>query len=94
MLSVRDDGVGGADATRGSGLVGLTDRVEALGGSIRVSSRPGQGTQITAELPLELELPQPGRPAGRSAQGFPSTLRRCPVAGTERSPLSVCKEAH
>ena len=58
VLSVRDDGVGGADAGRGSGLVGLTDRVEALGGSIRVSSRPGEGTQITAELPLELDLPQ------------------------------------
>jgi signal transduction histidine kinase len=40
VLSVRDDGVGGADTTRGSGLVGLMDRVEALGGSIRVSSRP------------------------------------------------------
>ena len=61
LLSVRDDGVGGADAARGSGLVGLTDRVEALGGSIRVSSRPGEGTQIAAELPLELELPQPAR---------------------------------
>jgi signal transduction histidine kinase len=58
LLSVRDDGVGGADAGRGSGLVGLADRVEALGGSIRVSSRPGEGTQITAELPVELELPQ------------------------------------
>jgi GAF domain-containing protein len=61
FLAVRDDGVGGADAARGSGLVGLTDRVEALGGSIRVSSRPGEGTQVTAELPLELELPQPAR---------------------------------
>ena len=59
VLSVRDDGVGGADAARGSGLVGLMDRVEAHGGSIRVSSLPGTGTQITAELPLELELPQP-----------------------------------
>jgi PAS domain S-box-containing protein len=52
-LSIRDDGVGGADPARGSGLVGLADRVEALGGSIRVSSHAGQGTQITAELPLE-----------------------------------------
>jgi signal transduction histidine kinase len=59
QLSIRDDGVGGVDTTRGSGLVGLTDRVEALGGSIRVSSRQGEGTQITALLPLELELPQP-----------------------------------
>jgi signal transduction histidine kinase len=52
FLSVRDDGVGGADADRGSGLVGLTDRVETLGGSIRVSSRPGDGTQIDVELPV------------------------------------------
>ena len=58
-LSVRDDGVGGADAARGSGIVGLNDRVEALGGSLRVESRPGKGTQILAELPLDLELPQP-----------------------------------
>jgi GAF domain-containing protein len=59
LLSIGDDGVGGADAARGSGLVGLTDRVEALGGSIRVTSRPGAGTQIAAEFPRELELPQP-----------------------------------
>jgi len=62
-LSVRDDGVGGADAARGSGLVGLTDRVEALEGSIRVDSLPGKGTKITAELPLELELSPGAFPA-------------------------------
>jgi signal transduction histidine kinase len=56
VLSVRDDGVGGADPAGGSGLVGLTDRVEALGGSISVRSRPGDGTHITAELPLELPM--------------------------------------
>ena len=55
LLSVRDDGVGGADPASGSGLVGLCDRVEALGGSIRVRSSPGDGTLITAELPLERE---------------------------------------
>jgi len=59
VLSVSDDGVGGADAARGSGIVGLNDRVEALGGSIRVDSRAGKGTKITAELPLDLELEQP-----------------------------------
>jgi signal transduction histidine kinase len=53
LLAIRDDGIGGADAARGSGLVGLTDRVEALGGSISVESPPGDGTRITAELPLE-----------------------------------------
>ena len=56
MLSIRDDGIGGADRSRGSGLVGLTDRVEALGGSISIESPPGAGTGITAELPLELEV--------------------------------------
>jgi signal transduction histidine kinase len=56
LLSIRDDGVGGAEPARGSGLVGLADRVQALGGSIRVSSRPGEGTQISAELPVELEM--------------------------------------
>jgi PAS domain S-box-containing protein len=55
LLSVRDDGVGGADPVRGSGLVGLTDRVEALGGSLHVRSGAGAGTQIAAELPLEHE---------------------------------------
>jgi signal transduction histidine kinase len=59
LLSVRDDGVGRADRTRGSGLVGLTDRVEALGGLISVHSRQGAGTQIAVELPVELELLQP-----------------------------------
>ena len=55
VLSVRDNGVGGADAAGGSGIVGLNDRVEALGGSLRVDSRPDKGTKITAELPLDLE---------------------------------------
>jgi signal transduction histidine kinase len=55
VLSIRDDGVGGADPARGSGLAGLNDRVEALGGSVRVESRPGDGTLVIAELPLALE---------------------------------------
>jgi signal transduction histidine kinase len=55
LLSVRDDGIGGADPARGTGLAGLTDRVEALGGSIRLHSAAGTGTYITAQLPLEYE---------------------------------------
>ena len=51
-ISVRDDGVGGADCAGGSGLVGLKDRVEALGGRISVESPPGAGTSIEVELPL------------------------------------------
>jgi signal transduction histidine kinase len=52
LLSIRDDGIGGADAAKGSGLIGLTDRVEALGGTLTVISPPGQGTSLQAELPL------------------------------------------
>lgn len=52
-VSVRDDGVGGADPARGSGLIGLTDRVDAVGGNITVVSPPGEGTSIVVELPLE-----------------------------------------
>ena len=55
QLSIRDDGVGGADPQRGSGLVGLGDRVAALGGTIRLESLPGEGTHISVKLPLELE---------------------------------------
>jgi signal transduction histidine kinase len=51
-VSVRDDGDGGADFTRGSGLVGLKDRVEALGGRISVESERGEGTAIAVTLPL------------------------------------------
>jgi signal transduction histidine kinase len=50
-LSIRDDGVGGAAAGRGSGLVGLEDRVEALGGTIEVVSPVGGGTSLWVELP-------------------------------------------
>ena len=52
-LSVTDDGVGGADPARGSGLVGLKDRVEAIGGTLTVQSRPGEGTRLAAELPID-----------------------------------------
>jgi signal transduction histidine kinase len=52
-LRVRDDGAGGADPTRGSGLVGLKDRVETLGGTMTVHSPLGAGTSLHVELPLE-----------------------------------------
>jgi signal transduction histidine kinase len=51
-VAVRDDGDGGADPGRGSGLLGLKDRADALGGTIYVESAPGQGTTLIAELPL------------------------------------------
>ena len=50
-VSVADDGVGGADPARGSGLRGLADRVEALNGHLDVDSAPGRGTRIRAQIP-------------------------------------------
>ena len=52
QLSIEDDGIGGADPARGSGLVGLRDRVEALGGTIEVTSVTGDGTLVVARLPV------------------------------------------
>jgi signal transduction histidine kinase len=52
VIVVSDDGVGGADPRTGSGLTGLADRVEALGGTFRVESTSGCGTRLAAEIPL------------------------------------------
>ena len=54
-LTIDDDGVGGADPSRGSGLTGLADRVEALGGRIWITSPPGGGTSLRVELSLDPE---------------------------------------
>jgi signal transduction histidine kinase len=51
-LSIHDDGVGGADPAHGSGLIGLRDRVEAVGGRIALTSPAGEGTTLVVELPL------------------------------------------
>ena len=51
IVEVVDDGIGGADSERGSGLRGLADRIEALDGRLRIWSAAGQGTRVRAELP-------------------------------------------
>jgi signal transduction histidine kinase len=56
-LAIRDDGIGGADPGRGSGLVGLSDRIEALGGTFEVISPAGEGTALLIELPFEDQQP-------------------------------------
>jgi signal transduction histidine kinase len=60
-VRVTDDGVGGADPGRGTGLVGLGDRVGALGGTVTVSSPKAGGTSIVADLPLTAGLASPAR---------------------------------
>jgi signal transduction histidine kinase len=64
-LSVWDDGVGGADPTHGSGLMGLVDRVEALNGTIDITSPTGHGTSLQVELPL-VSAGAPLRPGDRT----------------------------
>jgi signal transduction histidine kinase len=53
QLTIRDDGVGGADPGRGSGLIGLRDRIEALGGKIEVASPAGGGTSLLVSIPID-----------------------------------------
>ncbi|HEY0813132.1 MAG TPA: GAF domain-containing protein [Pseudonocardia sp.] len=66
VIDVRDDGVGGADPTRGTGLTGLLDRIDAAEGTLTITSPPGDGTAVHAELPARF----PGdRTPGPSAPG-------------------------
>ena len=85
-VQVRDDGVGGADATRGSGLIGLRDRVEAVGGTMTVDSPAGAGTVLTARLPVTTEDHLPERtaappPLGTSRRGNASLAEAEPAPG-------------
>ncbi|MGB6764143.1 GAF domain-containing protein [Mycobacterium sp.] len=66
-LSIRDDGIGGADAGKGSGLIGLVDRVEALGGRIGITSHRGDGTSLDVVIPLGRDV----LPGGQSSELVP-----------------------
>jgi signal transduction histidine kinase len=60
QLEIRDDGIGGADPEQGSGLVGLSDRLEALGGTLQLTSPAGDGTTMRIEVPVESNATAPG----------------------------------
>jgi signal transduction histidine kinase len=69
VVEVSDDGVGGADPGRGSGLRGLADRVEALDGRLGVGTAPGGGTCVRAEIPIDQKpVPQPAGPPPSAAR--------------------------
>jgi signal transduction histidine kinase len=53
QLTIRDDGIGGADPAQGSGLIGLSDRVDALGGRIEIASPADRGTSLLVTIPIE-----------------------------------------
>jgi signal transduction histidine kinase len=84
LLSVRDDGVGGADATRGSGLTGLRDRIEALGGTIQLKSPSGSGTLIDVEIPIGARADRNNEPDGLLSQETPPVPRATKLALTSR----------
>jgi signal transduction histidine kinase len=54
QIAVQDDGIGGADLSKGSGLIGLKDRIEALSGTMRLVSRRGSGTSLYVDIPLDI----------------------------------------
>ena len=86
-IHISDDGRGGADFSDGSGLVGLKDRSEALGGSLRLDSPPGAGTTLDIELPLsspgQLGLPPE---ADQPGPGFPATAMSASSRGRPADP--------
>ena len=57
-LSIRDDGIGGADSRKGSGIIGLKDRIDVLGGKMTVNSPVGSGTAIDVTIPLAMPSPE------------------------------------
>jgi signal transduction histidine kinase len=57
-LAIRDDGVGGADPRQGTGLVGLADRIEALGGRLKIVSPARSGTSLFIEIPVRFPVPR------------------------------------
>ena len=80
---VRDDGVGGAEPSTGSGLRGLRDRVDALDGQLELHSPRGGGTTVTVEIPLRASRMR-RRPRGRAAGGRHVEPARARVARTRR----------
>ncbi len=68
QLAIRDDGIGGADPAHGSGIAGLSDRIEALGGTLEITSPTGSGTTLLIKIPAEDPIspqspgPEPGGP--------------------------------
>jgi len=73
-LVIRDNGVGGADAGKGSGLVGLRDRIEALGGKIDMASPEGKGTALLVKIPLADRFPA-GAESGALVSGSGEAAR-------------------
>jgi signal transduction histidine kinase len=84
-LEIRDDGVGGADPRHGTGMVGLEDRVDTLGGTISFASPPGAGTTIRVKLPAG-PRDEEDPPLIRSHEAASTSARVSPTLGLSGSP--------
>ncbi len=73
-LEVRDDGVGGADPSRGSGLLGLADRVAVVDGELTVHSPAGRGTTTTCVIPVPVPIPAQRPPSAAASPASPVTV--------------------
>ena len=94
-LKVSDDGVGGATAEGGSGLRGLMDRVEALGGSFELDSPPGGGTRVAASIPLApwRDAREPFLEFGHDGdEGGGEQLIRLVLEGKKTAAISLARE--
>ena len=95
-LSIRDDGIGGADPSRGTGITGLKDRIEALGGTISVLSPPGHGTTLHVRLPVGPSAVARADGGWREdtvtdAGGYPAARERGPSSGL---PMATASRRH
>jgi signal transduction histidine kinase len=104
VAEVVDDGIGGAAAGRGSGLQGLTDRVQALGGRLIVSSPPGLGTTVRVEIPcrvgirsaavrLPASLPRQRLPASPTAKDSGCPAGQAPAGDATSCSIPIRSEA-
>ncbi len=95
ICEIRDDGVGGASTGAGSGLAGLTDRLTALGGTLKVVSPPGEGTRLHATLPIAgaRTAREPFLLFGHKGDGGEGAARIAAIrAGRKRVSISVARE--
>ena len=88
-IEVVDDGVGGASIDRGTGIRGLLDRADVLGGDLQLTSQAGVGTRLTVRLPLSRDtasLPHPVSPDDPASLQHPASLEH-PVLPDPAGPL-------
>ncbi len=81
VISVRDNGIGGASLDTGTGMLGIADRIDAVGGTISIESPRGAGTTVTVRMPTDLPAPEPHEATHPEPTGGAPEPRVRPIAG-------------